>query len=213
MKKIINKPEEVVRDMIEGMGLANPNIRVLPGTNVIVRKDAPVAGKVGVISGGGSGHEPAHGGLVGKGMLDGACAGDVFTSPSVDQMMKAIRAVDSGSGVLVIAKNYTGDNLNFDMAMELLEEEGIKTAKVIPPEGVAWRGHCLCRKRPVPVRKKEEVLKRYGKRLKARRITCGLLVLPCPLVLFRRSENQVFHLVKKRWNWGPAFMGKPVSGG
>ena len=137
MKKIINKPEEVVRDMIEGMGLANPNIRVLPGTNVIVRKDAPVAGKVGVISGGGSGHEPAHGGLVGKGMLDGACAGDVFTSPSVDQMMKAIRAVDSGSGVLVIAKNYTGDNLNFDMAMELLEEEGIKTAKVKVHDDIA----------------------------------------------------------------------------
>ena len=116
--------------MIEGMRLANPDIRILPGTSVIVRKDAPVAGKVGIISGGGSGHEPAHGGFVGKGMLDAACVGDVFTSPSVDQMVKAIRAVDAGRGVLIIAKNYTGDNLNFDMAMELLEDEGIKTAKV-----------------------------------------------------------------------------------
>ena len=130
MKKIINRPDETVRDMIEGIQLANRDIRVLPGTSVIVRKDAPVAGKVGIISGGGSGHEPAHGGFVGKGMLDAACAGDVFTSPSVDQMMKAIRAVDAGRGVLIIAKNYTGDNLNFDMAMELLEDEGIKTAKV-----------------------------------------------------------------------------------
>lgn len=130
MKKIINKPDEVVRDMLEGMQLANQDIRVLTGTSVIVRRDAPVVGKVGVISGGGSGHEPAHGGFVGKGMLDAACVGDVFTSPSVDQMMRAIRAVDGGKGVLVIAKNYTGDNLNFDMAMELLEEEGIKTAKV-----------------------------------------------------------------------------------
>ncbi len=130
MKKIINRPDEAVRDMIEGMRLANPDIRILPGTSVIVRKDAPVAGKVGIISGGGSGHEPAHGGFVGKGMLDAACVGDVFTSPSVDQMVKAIRAVDAGRGVLIIAKNYTGDNLNFDMAMELLEEEGIKTAKV-----------------------------------------------------------------------------------
>ncbi len=130
MKKIINRPDEAVRDMIEGMRLANPDIRILPGTSVIVRKDAPVAGKVGIISGGGSGHEPAHGGFVGKGMLDAACVGDVFTSPSVDQMVKAIRAVDAGRGVLIIAKNYTGDNLNFDMAMELLEDEGIKTAKV-----------------------------------------------------------------------------------
>jgi len=137
MKKIINKPNDVVRDMIEGMRLSNPAIRVLEGTNVIVRADAPVEGKVGIISGGGSGHEPAHGGFVGKGMLDAACAGDVFTSPSVDQMMKAIKAVDSGRGVLIIAKNYTGDNLNFDMAMELLADEGIQTAKVKVHDDIA----------------------------------------------------------------------------
>lgn len=137
MKKILNAPERAVRDMIEGMSLANPGIRVLPDTTVVVRADAPVCGKVGLVSGGGSGHEPAHGGLVGPGMLDAACAGDVFTSPSVDQMMDAIRAVDSGNGVLIIAKNYTGDNLNFDMAMELLEEEGIRTEKVVVRDDIA----------------------------------------------------------------------------
>lgn len=137
MKKIINAPTAVVRDMIEGMRLANPGIKVLPGTTVIVRADAPVLGKVGLISGGGSGHEPAHGGFVGPGMLDAACAGDVFTSPSVDQMMEAVRTVDSGKGVLIIAKNYTGDNLNFDMAMELLADEGIRTEKVIVHDDIA----------------------------------------------------------------------------
>ncbi len=137
MKKIINAPERVVQDMIEGMSLSNPQIKVLPNTTVIVRADAPVTDKVGLVSGGGSGHEPAHGGLVGPGMLDAACAGDVFTSPSVDQMMEAIRAVASGKGVLIIAKNYTGDNLNFDMAMELLAEEGIHTAKVVVHDDIA----------------------------------------------------------------------------
>lgn len=137
MKKIINTPANVVRDMVEGMELANPDIRILPGTTVVVRKDAPVSGKVGLISGGGSGHEPAHGGFVGPGMLDAACAGDVFTSPSVDQMMAAISAVDAGKGVLIIAKNYTGDNLNFDLAMELLEDMGTRTAKVIVHDDIA----------------------------------------------------------------------------
>ncbi|MDO4344347.1 MAG: dihydroxyacetone kinase subunit DhaK [Eubacteriales bacterium] len=137
MKKIINAPDKVIQDMIEGMRLASPDIRILPGTSVIVRADAPVKGKVGLISGGGSGHEPAHGGFVGTGMLDAACAGDVFTSPSVDQMMEAVRAVDSGQGVLIIAKNYTGDNLNFDMAMELLADEGIRTEKVVVHDDIA----------------------------------------------------------------------------
>lgn len=137
MKKIMNRPDQVVKDMIEGMCLANPGVCALPGTSVIVRRDAPVAGKVGLVSGGGSGHEPAHGGFVGPGMLDAACAGDVFTSPSVDQMMAAIRAVDSGEGVLIIAKNYTGDNLNFDMAMELLAEEGVRTEKVVVHDDIA----------------------------------------------------------------------------
>lgn len=133
----MNSPETIVDDMVNGMALANPELRLLDGTNVIVRRDAPVKGKVGLFSGGGSGHEPAHAGFVGDGMLDGACAGDVFTSPSVDQMMEGIRAVNSGNGVLIIAKNYTGDNLNFDMAAELLADEGITVAKVIVKDDVA----------------------------------------------------------------------------
>ncbi len=137
MKKIMNSPSTIVDDMIGGMVLAHPSLRILNGTNVIVRKDVPVKGKVGVFSGGGSGHEPAHCGYVGEGMLDGACAGDVFTSPSVDQMMEGIRAVNSGNGVLIIAKNYTGDNLNFDMAAELLATEGIRVAKVVVKDDVA----------------------------------------------------------------------------
>ncbi|MDK2801015.1 MAG: phosphoenolpyruvate---glycerone phosphotransferase subunit DhaK [Clostridiales bacterium] len=137
MKKIINTPDTVVEDMIAGMVAAHPNLRVLDKTQVLVRSDAPIKDKVGLISGGGSGHEPAHAGYVGKGMLDAACAGDVFTSPAVDQMMAGIRAINSGKGVLIIAKNYTGDNLNFDMAAELLADEGIKVEKVIVKDDVA----------------------------------------------------------------------------
>jgi phosphoenolpyruvate---glycerone phosphotransferase subunit DhaK len=100
MKKLINDPNHVVNDMLEGMAAAYPNrLRRLPGTNVMVRKDAPVQGKVGVVSGGGSGHEPAHAGYVGKGMLDAAVCGEVFTSPTPDQVLEAIKAVDSGKGV------------------------------------------------------------------------------------------------------------------
>lgn len=138
MKKIINDPERVVEEMIEGMVLAYPErLRRVPGTNVLVRKDAPVAGKVGIISGGGSGHEPAHAGLVGPGMLDGAVAGEVFTSPTPDQILAAIKAVDSGQGVLLIIKNYSGDVMNFEMARELAEMEGIPVRQVIVNDDVA----------------------------------------------------------------------------
>lgn len=138
MKKIINHPERVVEEMIEGMVLAYPErLRRVPGTHVLVRKDAPVAGKVGIISGGGSGHEPAHAGLVGPGMLDGAVAGEVFTSPTPDQILAAIKAVDSGQGVLLIIKNYSGDVMNFEMARELAEMEGISVRQVIVDDDVA----------------------------------------------------------------------------
>ncbi|KYD14289.1 Phosphoenolpyruvate-dihydroxyacetone phosphotransferase, dihydroxyacetone binding subunit DhaK [Parageobacillus caldoxylosilyticus] len=138
MKKLINDPNHVVNDMLEGMAAAYPNrLRRLPGTNVIVRHDAPVKGKVGVVSGGGSGHEPAHAGYVGKGMLDAAVCGEVFTSPTPDQVLEAIKAVDSGKGVLLIIKNYTGDVMNFEMAAELAEAEGINVAKVIVNDDVA----------------------------------------------------------------------------
>lgn len=137
MKKILNGVETIVPEMLEGMMLACPKLHIIPDTQVVVRKDAPIQGKVGLISGGGSGHEPAHAGYVGEGMLDAACAGALFSSPSVDQMMEGIRAVDAGKGVLIIAKNYTGDNLNFDMAAELLADEGIRVEKVVVKDDVA----------------------------------------------------------------------------
>ncbi|AIE59401.1 dihydroxyacetone kinase subunit DhaK [Bacillus methanolicus] len=138
MKKLINQPENVVQEMIEGFVAAYPNrLKQVPNTNVIVRADAPVQGKVGIVSGGGSGHEPAHGGYVGKGMLDGAVVGEVFTSPTPDQVLEAIKAVDGGKGVLLIIKNYTGDVMNFEMAAELAEAEGIQVSKVIVNDDVA----------------------------------------------------------------------------
>jgi dihydroxyacetone kinase-like protein len=138
MKKVINDPNGVVSEMLEGMVLAYPEkLRQLEGTTVLVRKDAPVTGKVAIVSGGGSGHEPSHAGYVGRGMLDAAVAGEVFTSPTPDQVYEAIKAVDSGAGVLLIIKNYTGDVMNFEMAAEMAEAEGIKVAKVIVNDDVA----------------------------------------------------------------------------
>src|SRR6266699_3294881 len=127
MKKLINRPEDVVTEALAGMEALHPELlRVDYKNQIIVRADAPIRGKVGVISGGGSGHEPMHGGFVGLGMLDAACAGAVFTSPVPDQMLAATRAVNGGTGVLHIVKNYTGDILNFEMAAELADAEGIK---------------------------------------------------------------------------------------
>jgi phosphoenolpyruvate---glycerone phosphotransferase subunit DhaK len=138
MKKLINRPEDVVKEALSGMLAAHPDlIRVDIEQQIIVRKDAPVQGKVGVISGGGSGHEPMHGGYVGAGMLDAACAGAVFTSPVPDQMLAATRAVNGGAGVLHIVKNYTGDVLNFEMAADLADAEGIKVASVVTNDDVA----------------------------------------------------------------------------
>jgi len=134
---LINVPETVVADALRGMAAAHPELTVDVDNRVIVRRDAPVADKVGLISGGGSGHEPLHGGFVGPGMLDAACPGEVFTSPVPDQMMRAAAAVDSGKGVLFIVKNYTGDVLNFNMAAELAEDEGIRVASVLVNDDVA----------------------------------------------------------------------------
>ncbi|MEH7238489.1 dihydroxyacetone kinase subunit DhaK [Bacillus sp. JJ1562] len=138
MKKLINQPEAVVSEMLEGFVLAHPkHVKQVPNTSVIVRANSPIQGKVGLVSGGGSGHEPSHGGFVGTGMLDGAVAGEVFTSPTPDQVFEAIKAVDGGKGVLLIIKNYTGDVLNFEMAAELAEADGIQVAKVIVNDDVA----------------------------------------------------------------------------
>ena len=138
MKKIINAPEQVVPDMLRGMELAHSGlIRVIPEHTIVVRADAPVQNKVALISGGGSGHEPTHGGYVGPGMLDAACAGSVFTSPTPDQMLEATKAVDGGAGVFYVVKNYTGDVLNFEMAGELAEAEDIQTDYVVVNDDVA----------------------------------------------------------------------------
>ena len=138
MKKLINSPESVVTDALAGMAEAHPDlIRVDMQNQIVVRADAPRAGKVGIISGGGSGHEPMHGGFVGRGMLDAACPGAVFTSPVPDQMLAATRAANGGAGVLHIVKNYTGDVLNFEMAAELAQADGIEVTSVTINDDVA----------------------------------------------------------------------------
>ncbi|BDM68779.1 dihydroxyacetone kinase subunit DhaK [Streptomyces nigrescens] len=137
MKMLINVPETVVGDALRGMAAAHPELVVDAENRVVVRRDAPVAEKVALLSGGGSGHEPLHAGFVGPGMLDAACPGEVFTSPVPDQMVRAAAAVDSGRGVLFVVKNYTGDVLNFQMAEELAEDEGIQVASVLVDDDVA----------------------------------------------------------------------------
>jgi phosphoenolpyruvate---glycerone phosphotransferase subunit DhaK len=138
MKKLINDPADVVSDALRGMALAHPELRVDHENRVVFRSDAPVRGKVGIVSGGGSGHEPMHGGFVGRGMLDAACAGEVFTSPVPDQMQAATAGVDGGAGVLHIVKNYTGDVMNFEMAAELVAaESGTEVATVVVDDDVA----------------------------------------------------------------------------
>lgn len=137
MKKLINKVEDVEREMIEGLSKAAPNkLRKLTEGNIIVRAQKKTD-KVALVSGGGSGHEPAHGGYVGEGMLDCAVAGSVFTSPPPDQIYEGIKAVATESGVLSIVKNYTGDVLNFEMAIDLAKDEGIKADYVIVNDDVA----------------------------------------------------------------------------
>src|ERR687884_2309316 len=138
MKKLINSPDAVVREALEGMELAHGDrLRISYDPAYVVRADAPVQGKVGIVSGGGSGHEPMHGGFVGRGMLDAACPGEVFTSPTPDQMQEATKAVDGGAGVLHIVKNYTGDVMNFDMAAELAKSEDIEVESVLTNDDVA----------------------------------------------------------------------------
>src|SRR5262245_15963719 len=139
MKKLINRPAAVVEEMVEGLVAAFPGLRRLPGQTVLVRSDLPERGArpVAVISGGGSGHEPAHAGYVGRGMLAAAVAGDVFTSPSPDAVVAAIRATAGPRGALLIVKNYTGDRLNFGLAAELARAEGIPVETVLVADDVA----------------------------------------------------------------------------
>lgn len=137
MKKLINGVDDIVSEMLDGMTAAYPQyVKRLEGLEVLVRASGPSA-KVALVSGGGSGHEPSHGGFVGKGMLDGAVAGAVFTSPTPDQVFEAVKAVNGGKGVLLVIKNYTGDVMNFEMAADLARDEGIDVEQVIVADDVA----------------------------------------------------------------------------
>src|SRR3954447_992815 len=138
MKKFINDPAAVVKDSLAGLAAAHGDLlRYDVDAQIVVRKDAPVAGKVALISGGGSGHEPLHGGFVGRGMLDAACPGEVFTSPVPDQMLAATKAGDGGAGVVHIVKNYTGDVMNFKLAAEDAADEGLSVESVLVDDDVA----------------------------------------------------------------------------
>jgi dihydroxyacetone kinase-like protein len=138
MKKLINDPDHVVRESLQGFALAHPDlVDVHFDPTYVVRTDGAQDGKVGIVSGGGSGHEPMHNGYVGRGMLDAACPGEVFTSPTPDQMQAATEAVDGGAGVLHIVKNYTGDVMNFDMAADLAEDSGVDVRSVVINDDVA----------------------------------------------------------------------------
>lgn len=137
MKKIINKPENVVTEMLDGLAYVHDDlVHRVEGFDIIVRNEK-VSGQVGIISGGGSGHEPAHAGFVGDGMLSAAIAGAVFTSPTPDQILEAIKEADQGAGVFMVVKNYSGDIMNFEMAQELAEMEGIEVASVVVDDDIA----------------------------------------------------------------------------
>ncbi|WP_066415515.1 dihydroxyacetone kinase subunit DhaK [Halorubrum aethiopicum] len=138
MKKLINDPDDVVDEMLDGMTAAHPDrLRRLPDTQVLVRDDAPVDGKVAIVTGGGSGHEPTHAGYIGDGMLDGAAAGGVFSSPTADEFEELIAACDGDAGVLCVIKNYEGDVMNFETAIELAEMEGATVDSVVVDDDVA----------------------------------------------------------------------------
>ena len=138
MKKFLNDPADVVRESLTGLAAAHGDLlRYDASAQIVVRADAPVQGKVALVSGGGSGHEPLHGGFVGRGMLDAACPGEVFTSPVPDQMLAATKAVDGGAGVVHIVKNYTGDVMNFKLAAEDAADEGIAVESVLVDDDVA----------------------------------------------------------------------------
>jgi dihydroxyacetone kinase-like protein len=137
MKKLINSPDDVLADALVGLAAAEPSLNVDKKNRIVYRATPKDQGKVALISGGGSGHEPMHGGFVGLGMLDAACAGAVFTSPTPDQMEEATKVVDRGAGVLHIVKNYTGDVMNFEMAAELADAAGVQVESVVTNDDVA----------------------------------------------------------------------------
>jgi len=221
MKKIINAPENVVDEMLKGLGASFPQyVTRVPGTDVMARRRKK-DGKVALVSGGGSGHEPSHAGFVGEGMLDAAVCGAVFTSPTPDQVYEAVKAVQTDAGVLLIIKNYTGDVMNFEMAMEMADAEGIKTAKVVIDDDVAvmnstWtvgrRGiagtvllHKIAGAAAEEGRSLEEV-KRIGEKVVANIRSMGMALSPC---IVPAAGKPNFTLAENEMEMGLGIHGEP----
>ncbi len=222
MKKLINDPEAVVQDALHGMEAAHGDrLRVSYDPALIVRSDAPVTGKVAIISGGGSGHEPMHGGFVGMGMLDAACPGEVFTSPTPDQMLAATKAVDGGAGVIHVVKNYTGDVMNFDMAAELGKAEDIQVETVLTNDDVAVQDSLytagrrgvgvtvlvekICGGAAQDGRSLQEVAE-LGRRVNANGRSMGMALTPC---ITPASGNPSFELGEDEVEIGIGIHGEP----
>jgi phosphoenolpyruvate---glycerone phosphotransferase subunit DhaK len=222
MKKLINAPSDVVQEALRGMEAAHSDLlRVSYDPPFVVRADAPVQGKVGLVSGGGSGHEPMHGGFVGRGMLDAACPGEVFTSPTPDQMQAATEAVDGGAGVLHIVKNYTGDVMNFDMAADLAKPEGIEVESVLTNDDVAVEDSLytagrrgvgitvvmekICGGAAEDGRSLQEVAE-LGRRVNANGRSMGMALAPC---ITPSSGSPSFELADNEMEIGIGIHGEP----
>jgi len=222
MKKLINAPSDVVQEALRGMEAAHPDLlRVSYDPPFVVRADAPVQGKVGLVSGGGSGHEPMHGGFVGRGMLDAACPGEVFTSPTPDQMQAATEAVDGGAGVLHIVKNYTGDVMKFDMAADLAKPEGIEVESVLTNDDVAVEDSLytagrrgvgitvvlekICGGAAEDGRSLQEVAE-LGRRVNANGRSMGMALAPC---ITPSSGSPSFELADNEMEIGIGIHGEP----
>ena len=222
MKKLINAPEGVLQDALHGVEAAHGDrVRVVYDPAVIVRIDAPVQGKVGLISGGGSGHEPMHGGFVGPGMLDAACPGEVFTSPTPDQMLEATKAVNGGAGVVHIVKNYTGDVMNFDMAAEMGRGEDVEVETVLTNDDVAVEDSLytagrrgvgvtvlvekICGGAAEDRRSLSEVAE-LGRRVNANGRSMGMALTPC---ITPASGNPSFELAEDEVEIGIGIHGEP----
>src|ERR1700749_4851905 len=222
MKKLINAPDAVVADALRGVQAAHGDrVRVTFDPYCVIRADAPVQGKVGIISGGGSGHEPMHGGFVGPGMLDAACPGEVFTSPTPDQMLEATKAVNGGAGVIHIVKNYTGDVMNFEMAAEMGKGDDIEVETILTNDDVAVEDSLytagrrgvgvtvlvekICGGAAEDRRSLQEVAE-LGRRVNAQGRSMGMALTPC---ITPASGGPRFELGEDEGEIGIGMHGKP----
>lgn len=222
MKKLVNDPTKGVKEMLEGMASVNGDlVKVNFSPNFVYRKDAPIKGKVAIISGGGSGHEPLHAGYVGYGMLDAACPGDVFSSPTPDQMYEAAKKVNGGAGVLLIVKNYTGDVMNFNMAKDLLKNEGVDVESIVVNDDVAVENSTYTAGRrgvagtafvekivgaAAEEKKSLEELKKLGEKVIANVRTIGIALRPCTVPA---AGKPTFTLKEDEFEFGIGIHGEP----